>query len=181
MDPMLVPPANFAPVERKLYRSAEPLPVNFTFLSSLRLRTLLWLAVEDPSEALLAYVDENDIEFEHLGLLNDGSNPWDPLTENAITEALLKLLDVTSYPVLVCCSMGRHRTGTVIGCLRKLQDWSFASLIDEYQRFAGGPRGERSNVEVCIEAFNPSVVESALQDRHLSGQQLPTWAVRCSK
>lgn len=35
------------------------------------------------------------------------------------------------------CNQGRHRTGTVIGCLRKLQRWNLASIFEEYRRHAG--------------------------------------------
>ncbi|GFY99097.1 phosphotyrosine protein phosphatases superfamily protein [Actinidia rufa] len=30
----------------------------------------------------------------------------------------------------------KHRTGCVVGCLRKLQKWCLSSVFDEYQRFA---------------------------------------------
>lgn len=30
----------------------------------------------------------------------------------------------------------QHRTGCVVGCLRKLQRWCLTSIFDEYQRFA---------------------------------------------
>lgn len=153
-----VPPANFAPVERRLYRCAEPQPVNFSFLKQLKIRTVVWLAAEDPNDNLLAFCDDNDVRFEHLGLLTEAASPWDHLTDNTIRVALELILDVENAPVLVCCSMGRHRTGTVVGCLRKLQNWSFASLIDEYSRFTG-LRGERSGVELCIENFDPTGVD----------------------
>lgn len=149
----LFPPQNFATVERQLYRSGEPYTINFSFLRSLKLRTIVWLAAEDPNEQLLEFADNYEIDFEHLGMITEGANPWDQLTNQAIEKALSYVLDVRSYPLLVCCSMGRHRTGTVIGCLRKLQDWAFACIVDEYQRFAG-LRGERVSVEMCIESFD---------------------------
>ncbi|KAG4983589.1 hypothetical protein JHK87_028338 [Glycine soja] len=30
-----------------------------------------------------------------------------------------------------------HRTGCVVGCLRKLQSWCLSSVFEEYKRFAG--------------------------------------------
>ncbi|KAH9444340.1 hypothetical protein Pst134EA_032246 [Puccinia striiformis f. sp. tritici] len=35
------------------------------------------------------------------------------------------------------CGGGSHRTGTVVGCLRKLQGWNLASIFEEYRRYAG--------------------------------------------
>lgn len=31
----------------------------------------------------------------------------------------------------------QHRTGCLVGCLRKLQNWCLSSVFEEYQRFAG--------------------------------------------
>ena len=39
---------------------------------------------------------------------------------------------------ILCCKHKnvQHRTGCVVGCLRKLQRWCLTSVFDEYQRFA---------------------------------------------
>lgn len=44
--------------------------------------------------------------------------------------------DVGNHPVLIHCKRGKHRTGCLVGCLRKLQRWCLTSVFDEYQRFA---------------------------------------------
>jgi len=31
----------------------------------------------------------------------------------------------------------QHRTGCVVGCLRKLQSWCLSSVFEEYKQFAG--------------------------------------------
>jgi tyrosine-protein phosphatase OCA1 len=64
-------------------------------------------------------------------------NPWNPLSEEIVVSALKLILDPKNYPLLVMCGLGRHRTGTVIGCLRKLQRWNLTSIFDEYRRYAG--------------------------------------------
>lgn len=33
--------------------------------------------------------------------------------------------------------MMQHRTGCLVGCLRKLQNWCLSSVFEEYQHFAG--------------------------------------------
>ena len=38
-----------------------------------------------------------------------------------IGEALSILIDKRNHPVLVHCNKGKHRTGCLIGCMRKLQ------------------------------------------------------------
>lgn len=65
------------------------------------------------------------------------TNSWDPITEDIVLKALHLLVQPSTYPVLVMCNLGRHRTGTVIGCLRKLQKWCLSAILEEYRRYAG--------------------------------------------
>lgn len=174
MSAKYVPPANFAPVEQHLYRSAAPRPINFPFLKLLDIKTIIWLNVEDPSDELLDFIDAHDINLEHLGLLTKKVKPWDPISDKVVQEALTILMNIQIYPVLICCSMGRHRTGAVIGCLRKLQGWSFASLVDEYQRFTG-IAGERSNVELLVENFSLVPLKQLLKIKANSNEPVPQW------
>jgi len=169
-----IPPNNFSPVERRLYRSASPLPMSFPFLKLLGIKTIIWLASEDPNDLVLDFVDDNDIRLEHLGLLTEGIKPWDPIHTSTVQEALELIIDLDNHPVLMCCGMGRHRTGAVVGCLRKLQGWSFASLVDEYQRFTG-LKSERSNVELMVENFDLTAIIAKLLERKSQGLPLPPW------
>lgn len=169
-----IPPSNFSPVERRLYRSASPMPLNFPFIKQLGIKTIIWLASEDPDDMVLDFVDEHDIRLEHLGLLTEGIKPWDPIHMSTVQEALELVIDPENYPVLMCCGMGRHRTGAVVGCLRKLQGWSFASLADEYQRFSG-LKSERSNVELTIENFDLTQIIQRLIARQVMGKPVPKW------
>lgn len=163
----IVPPLNFSPVEKNLYRSGQPAPINIPFLEELNLKTIVWLAIEDPSDALLSFTDDHEIALHHLGLVTSGGNPWDQLTESTIVSALQIILNKNNYPLLVCCGMGRHRTGTVMGCLRRLQRWNMASISDEYRRFTGF-RGGRVLIELHIEAFDTSVIK-------IDENEVPEW------
>ncbi|AET40106.1 putative tyrosine protein phosphatase OCA1 Ecym_5347 [Eremothecium cymbalariae DBVPG len=161
LDQKIVPPLNFCPVERYLYRSGQPSAVNFPFLLNLNLRTIIWLANEDPQDALLAFCDLHGIKLQFAAINPEGGeddNPWDGLTEHSIVSALQTIVNQNNYPLLVCCGMGRHRTGTVIGCLRRIMGWNLASVSEEYRRFTGS-RGGRILVELLIEAFDPRTVK----------------------
>lgn len=114
----------------------------------------------------------NSINIEFVGMINDdysyqNVNPWDSLNETTIKKALELICDRNNYPMLVCCGMGRHRTGTVIGCLRRLQGWNLASVSEEYRRFTGA-RGGRILVELLIEGFDISTVE-------IDPEKVPQW------
>ncbi|KAI3404480.2 OCA1 [Candida oxycetoniae] len=163
----IIPPLNFCPVEKQLYRSGQPSMINQSFLNQLNLKTILWLASEEPNDEFLDYCAEQNIQVEFVTGMTDFEydklsqhphhhhqiNPWDSLNESTITKALELIMDKGNYPMLVCCGMGRHRTGTVIGCLRRLQGWNLASVSEEYRRFTGS-RGGRILVELLIEGFD---------------------------
>lgn len=166
----IVPPLNFCPVERFLYRSGQPSTVNFPFLLNLSLRTIIWLANEEPQDALLTFCDQHGISLQFAAINPDGGeddNPWDGLTEHSIVSALQTIVDKENYPLLVCCGMGRHRTGTVIGCLRRIMDWNLASVSEEYRRFTGS-RGGRILVELLIETFDTKLVK-------IDKEKAPPW------
>lgn len=167
----VVPPMNFCPVERDLYRSGQPSTINHSFLKQLNIKSIIWLAIEDPQDSFLKFIEEHDINFFYnLGYDSIGSNSWDGLSETSIKQALEIIADKRNHPLLVCCGMGRHRTGTVIGCLRKLQGWNLASVSEEYRRFTG-VKGGRILVELLIEAFDVNTIE-------INPQIAPDWLLR---
>jgi tyrosine-protein phosphatase SIW14 len=76
------------------------------------------------------------------------------IPEEKIREALKVILDVRNQPVLIHCKRGKHRTGCVVGCLRKLQKWCLTSVFDEYQHFAAAKA--RSTDQRFMELFDTS-------------------------
>uniref|UniRef100_A0A0E0LYI2 diphosphoinositol-polyphosphate diphosphatase n=1 Tax=Oryza punctata TaxID=4537 RepID=A0A0E0LYI2_ORYPU len=145
---LLVPPLNFAMVDHGVYRSGFPDVSNLPFVESLRLRSVLCLCPEPYPEANQEFLRAHGIRLFQFGI--DGSKelgfgtenrcclqePFVNIPEDRIREALKVVLDVTNHPVLIHCKRGKHRTGCVVGCLRKLQRWCLTSIFDEYQRFA---------------------------------------------
>ncbi|KAK6465426.1 protein tyrosine/serine phosphatase [Scheffersomyces coipomensis] len=179
----IIPPLNFCPVEKQLYRSGQPSIINQSFLQDLNLKTIVWLANEEPNDDFLEFCQYKNINIEFVGIINeyydhDGNlntnntnhitvNPWDSLNESTIKKALEIILNKENYPLLTCCGMGRHRTGTVIGCLRRLQGWNLASVSEEYRRFTGA-RGGRILVELLIESFDITSVD-------IDPSKVPEW------
>ena len=53
-----------------------------------------------------------------------------------ILNALAVILDRDNYPLLVHCNKGKHRTGCVIGCLRKIQGEPIVEVVNEYHAYA---------------------------------------------
>ncbi|URD95930.1 Tyrosine phosphatase family [Musa troglodytarum] len=119
------------------------------------------LCPEPYPEANLEFLRENDIRLFQFGIENrknsmmvfhavairlqleewichssDFKEPFANIPEDTIREALKVVLDVRNRPLLIHCKRGKHRTGCVVGCLRKLQRWCLTSIFDEYRRFA---------------------------------------------
>ena len=151
----MIPPQQFGLVQENLYRSAMPNELNFPFLEKLNLKSIVYLAPEDPTQRLLNFIDDQDITLHHLGS-NSMVNAWDPVSEQTVLEAAHLILKTDNYPILVMCNLGRHRTGTVIGCIRKLQRWNLTSIFEEYRRYAG-PKVRVLN-EQFIELFDTDLI-----------------------
>lgn len=64
-------------------------------------------------------------------------NAFDSIPLESMEPALSILMDKRNHPVLVHCNKGKHRTGCVIGCYRKINGWSMESVLDEYRQYAG--------------------------------------------
>ena len=151
--PVLVPPTRFGIVEPCVYRSNTPIEANYGFLEGLRLQTALLLSPELPTRALQEFFALNQIHVHHLGLdtwrLEDKRRP---ISDELIKEALEAITDVGQHPILLICSSGYHQTGVVVGCLRRLQKWSFAAILSEYRGFSG--KKARHSDQQQIEMFD---------------------------
>ncbi|KAK6342641.1 hypothetical protein TWF718_008035 [Orbilia javanica] len=215
-----IPPLSFALVSTGVYRSGCPMPLNFPFLSKLRLKSIIYLADQDLPTDLQRFVTENNIQVFHFRVqqvrgdnttgdnAEDGTlleNGVDALSSGIVDEegntvvsrrgseisrrgsaaamifeeererkekkekekekvendpvsmrlALELLLDNRNFPVLIHSNKGKHRSGVLVACMRKLlQNWAFGSVKLEYYYFAG----EKGKADVeFIEKFEPTL------------------------
>lgn len=152
----LIPPPSFGWVENAIVRSGQPNPINFPFLNQLGLSRIIWLAPEDPSPDFLQWATEQEVQFIHLGMKDSDRTPWAGVSEDTILAALSLLLDVNVTRTAIMCGLGRHRTGTLVACLRKLQRWNLTAIFEEYRRYAGNK--VRLMNEQFIELFDTDLV-----------------------
>ena len=143
---LYVPPVNFGTIESGVYRSGQPRALNLPFLERLKLKTIINLQVGDFDAHLALFIKEQGINVMQLGS-ERSRKPWNPLSEEDVIEALQTLLNPENHPILVFSQLGSHRTGAVVGCLRKAQRWNLTSILEEYRRYAG------SKVRVLNEQF----------------------------
>ncbi|SPO30094.1 related to OCA1 - putative protein tyrosine phosphatase [Ustilago trichophora] len=88
------------------------------------------------------------------------------LTEELVKDSLQILLNSTYHPVLVTDTSGIHEIGVLLGCLRKLQRWNFATILLEYRHFAGN-RARATN-ERFVEMFDTDLIS-------YPDQEAPEW------
>ncbi|PWZ06454.1 putative tyrosine-protein phosphatase [Zea mays] len=131
----LVPPLNFAVVDDGIFRSGFPGTANFRFLKSLNLRSIVYLCPEPYPGTNTEFLEKNGIRLHQFGI-EGRKEPFVNIPDDKIREALKVVLDPRNQPLLIHCKRGKHRTGCVVGCLRKLQEWCLSSVLDEYHRFA---------------------------------------------
>jgi len=163
----LIPPPLYGLVEDGVHRSGHPVVLHLSFLERLRLKTVLYLSPDAP-EAWFKEFCEGSIDLVHLRTDESRVSAWAPVSEGTVLDALFVVLDQARHPVLVIDQLGMHRTGLIIGCLRKVQGWALTSIIDEYRRFAG--RKSRLQNEQFIELFDVDLVRLPAQ--------LPAWFKR---
>ncbi|XP_076924083.1 inositol diphosphatase DSP1-like [Bidens hawaiensis] len=131
----LYPPINFAMVDHGIYRSSFPDSVNFSFLTALGLRSIVYLCPEKYPDNNLEFLKSNRIQLFHFAI-EGTKEPYIDIPEDTIREALKVVIDVRNHPLLIHCKRGKHRTGCLVGCLRKMQKWNLLTIFDEYQKFA---------------------------------------------
>ncbi|XP_011100367.1 probable tyrosine-protein phosphatase At1g05000 [Sesamum indicum] len=132
---LFTPPLNFAMVDNGIFRSGFPDSANFSFLKTLNLRSIIYLCPEPYPDANVEFLRLNGIQLFQFGI-EGYKEPFVNIPEDKISEALKVTIDVKNHPLLIHCKRGKHRTGCLVGCLRKLQRWCLTSVFDEYQRFA---------------------------------------------
>jgi tyrosine-protein phosphatase SIW14 len=65
---------------------------------------------------------------------------------------LKDVLNQSYQPLLIHCNKGKHRTGSIVGCIRKIRSWALTSVINEYYMFAM-PKA-RFEDQIFIESFD---------------------------
>ena len=110
---------------------------NIEYLSRLNLRCIVKLHVGAAhSEEVQSWVNAAGIEVVECCVAAN-KEPFVVADAEEIHKALRLILDPQRQPVLIHSLRGQARMGVVIACLRKLQQWSYTTIIEEYRRFTG--------------------------------------------
>ncbi|KAI3406067.2 SIW14 [Candida oxycetoniae] len=163
-DEPLTPPENFALVIRSIYRSSFPQPANFSFLKTLKLKSILCLIPEEYPVLQEQFLASQGIKLFQLGM-SGNKEPFVKISSELITQAIKIVLNSENQPILVHCNRGKHRTGCLVGVLRRLQNWSKTIIFDEYRKFAA-PK-ERPMDQQFIELYDDEEIKDYCDKRGL--------------
>lgn len=109
-------------------------PLNFAFLETLGLHSIVVLNLDRPPKLVVRHCSERSVELVHMGLRpwRRTGTDWMVLSRELLNDALTYVLDTRHHPVLVL-----DATHAFMGAMRRAQQWSFASVLSEYRAFAG--------------------------------------------
>ncbi len=147
-------PANFHMVGPGIYRSSYPQAVHFDALKLYRFRTIITFVPEAIPPANTAFMHTHSIKHHHIHVLANKDAAVSTPAETVIS--ILKLImDKRNHPVLIHCNKGKHRTGCITACFRKVTGWTDEACITEYEKYSQ-PK-DRALDKEFIRAFNATV------------------------
>lgn len=164
LDQPLTPPENFAPIINTIYRSSFPQPNNFSYLKTLKLKSILCLIPEDYPQLQLKFLEQENIQLFQLGM-SGNKEPFVKISSDLITQAVKIVLNPKNHPILIHCNRGKHRTGCLVGVIRRLQNWSLTLIFDEYRKFAA-PKERPMDLQF-IELYDDSEIIKFAQDLNI--------------
>eukprot|EP01059_Diplonema_ambulator_P022819 TRINITY_DN38160_c0_g1_i1.p1 TRINITY_DN38160_c0_g1~~TRINITY_DN38160_c0_g1_i1.p1 ORF type:complete len:338 (+),score=58.07 TRINITY_DN38160_c0_g1_i1:58-1071(+) len=132
--PMVIPPLRFTLVEAGVYRGGYPVLFNYRFMKRLKLRMIISLIPEGPSQDLQDFCFFEKIDLRHYQAEKFKESPV--LMISDVTQILELVVDPANHPLYIHCLDGGHVTGSVVVALRKLQGWDTASVVEEHRRWA---------------------------------------------
>ncbi|KPA84625.1 hypothetical protein ABB37_01147 [Leptomonas pyrrhocoris] len=170
----LVPPLNFATVEEGVFRSAYPTEANVPYLRHIGIRNVVLLSIETlpgpvkrslgaevAGKAATGYATRGPIRVIDVADMCtwrvDGMNSGDDFSRRDVVRALDFAVDRHWHPVLFACPLGELQTSVLVGCMRRYQHWSLASIFSECELFTRVCRNLRSSLLFLIESWDPVV------------------------
>jgi hypothetical protein len=168
-------PRAFAHVEHNIYRSNMFTPASFPFIATLGLASCVVLSLEPPTRKVRKFFKASKTQLHHQApKIWKPSAAWRPICDDVMKDTLELLLNVKHHPLLIVCVSGANETGALVGCLRRMQHWSFSSIVEEYERFVPLPQGSSSSSRFDVLQFI-ELFDTDLVTLPASLRLLPSW------
>jgi tyrosine-protein phosphatase SIW14 len=123
----------------------------------------------DPSESYQQWMIDSGIKQKLVGIApnKDGNVAT---TVESICEAVLFAMDSANHPLYIHCNQGKHRTGCVVACLRKIEGMPMQDIIDEYRTYSGA-KWRIGDIEFIMNFDPEAVFEYAKAQNLYDGSQ----------
>jgi protein tyrosine/serine phosphatase len=159
-------PANFQIIAPGLYRSSYPQHVHFEHLADLELKTIITLVPENLPVEYANFISTNGIAHHQIHVLaNKDENVFTDV--DTINKVLELLLEPANYPLLIHCNKGKHRTGCMTACFRKVTGWPIEDCLEEYTKYST-PKSRDLDKEF-IKRYDPSALKHIALERGFVG------------
>jgi hypothetical protein len=159
-------PVNFAQVGPGIYRASYPQAAHFSALQPLRLKTIITLLPGEISPDYQSFMRTERITHHQIQILAN-KDPDIYTGDEVINKAIKLILDPTNHPILVHCNKGKHRTGCVTACFRKVTGWSLDTCLAEYDKYSK-PKSRELD-KVFIARFDASILKPLALERGFVG------------
>lgn len=159
-------PVNFQTIAPGLYRSSYPQHGHFEHLADLELKTIVTLVPEKLPLEYANFISTNGVTHYQIPIL---ANKDEKVYTNAATinKVLSVLLEPANYPLLLHCNKGKHRTGCITACFRKVTGWPLEDCLEEYVKYST-PK-TRDLDKAFIERYDPSALKPIALERGFVG------------
>ncbi|KAJ4131418.1 tyrosine-protein phosphatase siw14 [Fusarium equiseti] len=145
-------PFNFGVVVPGVYRSSFPKSHDFEYIKGLGLKTIVTLVKKDDLDHdLETFITREGIR---QVVFNMKGTKKEAIPLDTMKGILNVVLDKSNYPLLIHCNHGKHRTGCVVGVVRKITGWDAARVVAEYNTYAE-PKARECDV-TYLEGFEVS-------------------------
>ncbi|ODV97031.1 hypothetical protein PACTADRAFT_74612 [Pachysolen tannophilus NRRL Y-2460] len=158
--PSLTPPLKFNAIQPGIFRGSYPRPINYEFLRTLNLKTMISI-VEKPisfetDANLNNFIKENDINLIHIECSKGGKGKKRniPIDYPSIVKVIEIIIDNDNSPCYIFCINGGQITSLVVACIRKISFWSSISIFNEFITYSNAIN---HNDRLFIEKFQGEI------------------------
>lgn len=169
-------PLNFGVVVPGLYRSSYPKPSDFEYIKSLKLKTVVYVSPSLLHDSILTCIrtlvkkDDRDHELESFlsaqgirqVVIHMKGTKKEAIPLKTMKSILSVVLNKENHPLMLHCNHGKHRTGCVVGVIRKVSGWETSNVLDEYKTYAE-PKARECDLDY-ISAFQTSTLRLSTED-----------------
>jgi protein tyrosine/serine phosphatase len=143
---------NFARVNDRYYRGAQPIGDDYAALAKLGVKTVINLIGDDDLDSR----EQRSVEAQGMRYIYIPMSTRKAPSQTQIEQFLSIVNDAASQPVYVHCVGGRHRTGVMTAVYRMTKDGiSGADAFREMKQFNYGPDFLHPEFKKFVYAYQP--------------------------